>query len=174
MSSPFPNLTTHRLLPPHSDIPLHWRSRQDQGFLLPAPIGAHQHHPLLHVQLETGVCPCVLFGWLFSPWELWLVGIVVLMGLQTPSAPSILSRTPPMGTLFSIQWLASSIHLCICHALAEPLRRQLILLSKLFELTVIVNTIKFTVCLLLTQRITYFTSSGCWKKNPFFASSWRF
>jgi len=40
-------------------------------------------------------------------------------------APSILSLTPPMGTPCSVRWLAASIHLCICHALAEPLRRQL-------------------------------------------------
>jgi len=89
------------------------------------PIGAHQSHPHLLMQLEPWVCPCVLFGWWFSPWELWFIGIAVLMGLQAPSAPSILSLTPPMGTPFSVQWLATSIHFCICHALAEPLRRQL-------------------------------------------------
>ena len=58
------------------------------------------------------------------------MGLVVLpMVLQTPSAPSILSLIPPLGTplgtLCSVQWLASSIHLCICQDLAEPLRRQL-------------------------------------------------
>jgi len=47
------------------------------------------------------------------------------MGLQTPSAPSILSLIPSLGTAFSMQWLAVSILLCIGHALAEPLRRQL-------------------------------------------------
>jgi hypothetical protein len=55
-----------------------------------------------------------------------VVDIVVLpMGLQTPSAPLVLSLTPPLGTPCSIQWLAVSIHLYICQALAEPLRRQL-------------------------------------------------
>jgi len=53
-----------------------------------------------------------------------LVGIV-LMGLQAPLAPSILSLTPPIVTPFSVQWLAVSIRLCICQALAEPLRREL-------------------------------------------------
>jgi len=77
------------------------------------------------MQLEPWVCSCVLIGWWFRPWELWLVGIVVFMGLQTLSAPSILSLTPPMGILFSVQWLAVSIRLCICQALAELLRRQL-------------------------------------------------
>jgi hypothetical protein len=56
----------------------------------------------------------------------WLVDIVVpLMGLQTPSAPSVLSLTHPLGTPCSVKWLAESIHLYICQALAEPLRKQL-------------------------------------------------
>ena len=62
--------------------------------------------------------PCVLFGWWFSPWELWkvwLVDIVVLpMGLQTPSASSVL--TPPLGFPCSVQWSAMS--LCICQSLS--------------------------------------------------------
>jgi hypothetical protein len=28
--------------------------------------------------------------------------------LQTPSAPSILSLTPPLGTLWSVQWLSAA------------------------------------------------------------------
>ena len=55
----------------------------------------------------------------------WLVDIVLHMCLQSPSAPSVLSLTPPLWTPCSVQWLAESIHLCICQALAEPLRRQL-------------------------------------------------
>jgi hypothetical protein len=47
------------------------------------------------------------------------------MGLQTPSAPSVLSLAPPLGSLCSVQWFAENIHLCICQALTEPLRRQL-------------------------------------------------
>ena len=47
------------------------------------------------------------------------------MGLQTPSAPSILSLPPPLGTLCSVQWMAVSIHFCISQTLAEPHRRQL-------------------------------------------------
>jgi len=93
------------------------------------PIDAQQCHPLLHMQLEPWVAPCVLFGWWFSPWELqgvWFIDIVVLpMGLKTPSVTSVFSLTPPLGTPFSVQWLAVSICLCICQALAEPLRRQL-------------------------------------------------
>jgi hypothetical protein len=50
---------------------------------------------------------------------------VPTMGLQTPSAPSVLSLAPPLGSLCSVQWFAENIHLCICQALTEPLRRQL-------------------------------------------------
>jgi hypothetical protein len=28
-------------------------------------------YPLLHLLVESWVTPCVLFGWWFSPWELW-------------------------------------------------------------------------------------------------------
>jgi hypothetical protein len=81
------------------------------------------------MQLEPWVRPCVLFGWWFSPWELWrywLVHIVVpSMDLQTPTALWILSLAPSLGTLCSVQWLAESIHFCICQALIDPLRRQL-------------------------------------------------
>jgi hypothetical protein len=42
----------------------------------------------------------------------WLVHIVVPpMGLQAPSAPSVLFLAPALGTLCSVQWLAESIHL---------------------------------------------------------------
>ena len=56
----------------------------------------------------------------------WLVDIVVLpVGLQTHSAPWVLSLAPSLGTLCSVQWLAESIHLCICQVLLESLRKQL-------------------------------------------------
>jgi hypothetical protein len=71
------------------------------------PIDVQQGYPLLHMQLEPWVPPCVLFGWWFSPWELleyWLVHIVDLpMSLQAPSATSVLSLATPLGTLCSFQ-----------------------------------------------------------------------
>jgi hypothetical protein len=77
------------------------------------PFVVQHSHPLLHKQLEPWVSLCVLFGWWFSPWELWrywLVHIVVPpMGLQAPSAPLVLSLAPPLGTLCSVQRLAESI-----------------------------------------------------------------
>jgi hypothetical protein len=55
----------------------------------------------------------------------WLIDIVVLpMGLQTTSTPSVPSLTPLLETLCSVQWLAANIHLCFCNALSGPLRRQ--------------------------------------------------
>jgi hypothetical protein len=55
----------------------------------------------------------------------WLVDIVVLsVGLQNPATTSVLSLTPLLGTPCSVQCLAVNIYLCICKALAEPLRRQ--------------------------------------------------
>jgi hypothetical protein len=84
---------------------------------------------LLHMWLKPWVAPCVPFGYWFNPWELWvywLVHIVVPpMGQQTPSIPSVLSLTLPLGALCLVQWLAESFCLCVCQALAEPLRRQL-------------------------------------------------
>jgi hypothetical protein len=43
------------------------------------PIDARQCHPLLHIQLELWVPPCVLFCWWFSPWELWGSGWLILL-----------------------------------------------------------------------------------------------
>jgi hypothetical protein len=55
-----------------------------------------------------------LFGWYCCP----------SYGWQASSAPSALSLILPLRTLCSVQWLAVSIHLCICQVLAEPLKRQ--------------------------------------------------
>jgi hypothetical protein len=77
------------------------------------PIDDWLGHPLLHIQLEPQVSPCVFFYWWFSPWELWgywLVHIdVPTMGLQTSSAPWVLSLAPSLGTLCSVQWMIVSI-----------------------------------------------------------------
>ena len=52
-------------------------------------------------------------GWWFIPWELggiWLIEIVVLpVGLQSPSAPSVFPLTLPLGSPSSVQWLPVSI-----------------------------------------------------------------
>jgi hypothetical protein len=87
----FPLLNNHPLLLLCPGILLNWgiEPSQDQGPLHSSDVP--QDHPLLHMRLETWVLTCIVFGWWFSPWELWgywMVHIVVLpMGLQTPSAP---------------------------------------------------------------------------------------
>jgi hypothetical protein len=50
--------------------------------------------------------------------------LILLFSLQTPSASSILSLTPPLGFPCSVHCLAASIHFCVCQALAQPPRRQ--------------------------------------------------
>jgi hypothetical protein len=93
------------------------------------PIDDQLIHPLIHMQLELWVPPCVFFGWWFSPWELWGYSFIYIVvppiGLQTHSAPWVLSLAPSLGTLCSFEWMVERIHFCICQALEEPLRRQL-------------------------------------------------
>jgi hypothetical protein len=56
-----------------------------------------------------------------------LVDAVVLpVGLQSPSAPSVLLLTLPLGSLGSVQWLARSICIYLSQVLAEPLKGQLL------------------------------------------------
>ena len=66
------------------------------------PMDAQQGYPLLRMQLESWVPPCVLFWRWLSLWELWeycMVHIVVPpMGPQVPSAPS----ARPLETLCSV------------------------------------------------------------------------
>ena len=119
---------THPFLPPCSGIPLHWGIKPSQ-----------EQWPLLQMMSDKVilcyVCSCSHGSlYVFS-----LVGDLVpgnsggsgcwyccsSYGLQTHSAPSVLSLTPPLGILCSVWWLAESICLCICQALAEPFRRQL-------------------------------------------------
>jgi hypothetical protein len=121
--SPSPYFYEGVVPPFHPGIPLYWgiEPSQDQGLLFPLmPYKAilcyicGWSHGSLHVySLVGGLVPG-------SSGEVWLVDIVVLpMGLQTPSAPSVLSLTIPLWTLCSVQSLASSICLCFCQALGR-------------------------------------------------------
>jgi hypothetical protein len=70
--TPSPPPPAHQ--PTHSHF-LAWHSPTlgHQAFTGPrasSPIDVQQGHPLLHMQLEPCVPPCVLFGWWFNPWEL--------------------------------------------------------------------------------------------------------
>jgi len=86
-------------------------------------IVARQCHPLLYTQSPGSVHVYSLVDGLVL--RVWLDDIVVvLMGLQTPSAPSVFSLTPPLGSLCSVWWLAASILASVSKALAESLWRH--------------------------------------------------
>jgi hypothetical protein len=85
----------------HSSLPSHFYTLGHPAFTGPRAsthIHAQHCHPMLHIRLEPCVPLWVLLSWWFRPWECCLVDIVVLpIELQTPSAPSVLSLTPPIG-----------------------------------------------------------------------------
>jgi hypothetical protein len=76
------------------------------------PIDNRLGHPLLHIELEPQVPPCVFFDWWFNfreLWGYWLVHIdIPPMGLQTPSAPYILKF--PLVPMFSVLVLVFLSH----------------------------------------------------------------
>jgi hypothetical protein len=89
-----------------------------------------QGHPLPQLWLDPWVPPCVLFDWWSSPQKLlgvWPVDTTApSMGLQILLDPSILSPSPPSGTLCSVQWLAANIHLCIFLSASQPIEVPLL------------------------------------------------
>ena len=110
-------------------IPLHWdiEHPQTQGPLLPlmfnkailCHICCWSHRSIHRYSLVGGPVPGSSRG------SGWLILLLPLWGCNPPSAPSVPSPTPPLGTPSSVQWLTASICLCICQVLAVPLRRQL-------------------------------------------------
>jgi hypothetical protein len=89
------------------------------------PIDDQQGQPLLHMQLEPQVPPCVFFDWWFNPkelWESWLVHIEVpprhhslniIIQLPAPpqSLPSlVIDKVPALGSpSFAISPLSQNI-----------------------------------------------------------------
>jgi hypothetical protein len=72
---PYPLPTPPALQPTHSHSwpwhsPIRWH-RTFTGPRASPPIDDQLGHPLLHIQLEPQVPPCVFFDWWFSPKELW-------------------------------------------------------------------------------------------------------
>jgi hypothetical protein len=99
---------------------------QTQGTLLPLMYKAiHCHicgwsHRPLHVYSLVGG---PAWGELWGESDLLKV-LLLLWGCKTPQLFQSLLQLPHQGPSRSVQWLAVSICLCICQALAEPLRRQ--------------------------------------------------
>jgi hypothetical protein len=87
-----------------------------------SPIDVKQGHPLIHMYLEPWISPCTLLDWWSSSWEHWVIWpakIVLPVGFQPPSAPPVLSQSPPPGSPSSVWWLGPSIYICIGQLLAE-------------------------------------------------------
>ena len=91
-------LPTPVFLPWHSPILGH---PTPSGSRTSPPTDVQQGPPLVNMFPEPWVSPCLHFGGWYSPQklqEVWLVDTVALsMGLQTPSASSVPSPTPPLG-----------------------------------------------------------------------------
>jgi hypothetical protein len=68
-----------------------------------------------------------------------------LMPIRPLSALSVFLPIPPLGSLYSVRWLAVSLCLCIFQALTEPFRRQLYQspVSKYFLASAIVSGFAF-------------------------------
>jgi hypothetical protein len=122
---PAPQLTHSHSWSWHSPILGH---RTFIGPRASPPLDDRLGYPLLHIELEPQVPPCVFFDWWFSSKELWMYWLfhidVPPVELQTPSGPWVLSPDPSSGTLCCIQWIAVSIYFCIFQALAEHYRRR--------------------------------------------------
>ena len=125
----------HSLLPYHPSIPLHWGIKypKDQGPPPPLMPDKAIDSYMCSWSLESLHVYSLVGG--LVPWNSgrgrrqesgWLIDIIVLpVGLQTPSAPSVLPLTPPLESTGSVKWLAASIQICIGQDLAEPLKRQI-------------------------------------------------
>jgi hypothetical protein len=122
--------STHPLPHPHPDIPLHWGIKPSQN-----------QEPLLSLMPKKAIL-CYICSWRRGSLHLYsLVGRSVpwgrlrgcLVGWNCCSSNEVASpfnsfspsSNSSTGALSSVQWLALTICLCICQALAEPLRRHL-------------------------------------------------
>ena len=125
--TPPPCLLTHSLLLPYPGIPLHWgiEPSQNQGTVLSL--------------MSYKAILCYICGWSHGSLNVYSLvggltpgdlGVLVSSYCCSPdgaaegvsSAPCFyFSLAPPLATLCSVQWMAVSIDLCNCQALAEPL-----------------------------------------------------
>ena len=107
--TPFPSplllchLPTHPLPPHRPGIPVHWgiKPSQDQGPLLP---WMPNKDILCYICVWSHGSSSMYTLWLMGALGVLVVDIFVLpMGLQTTSALSVLSLTPPLESTFSVQ-----------------------------------------------------------------------
>jgi hypothetical protein len=111
-----PNLLLLGCFPFHTTTPVflpwHFSTLEQRAFTGPRvfpPIGARQNHPLLHIWLEPLSPPCVR-----ELFVVWLVDNIALpMVLQTTPSPLVLSLTPPLGSLCSVQWLSVNLSVSV-------------------------------------------------------------
>jgi hypothetical protein len=113
------------LLPPHSHISLHWgiEPSQDQWPLLQLILDkailwfiCSWSHGSLNVESLVGG---------LVPGSSWVLVGCKPMGLQTPSTPSVLYLSLPLGSTCSVQWLAVSIrsfHIPSINSMVRPIR----------------------------------------------------
>jgi hypothetical protein len=78
-----PNPPTPTSWPWHSPTLGH---RAFIGQRVPPNIDVQLGHPLLHMQLDPWIPPCVLFGWWVSSWELWGYWILRTQLYQAPAS----------------------------------------------------------------------------------------
>ena len=71
------------------------RQQASTGPRASPPIDVWQGHPLLPMRLEAWVPPCVLFGWRFSPWELWRSGWLIVWFFLCGCKPVQLLQSSP-------------------------------------------------------------------------------
>jgi len=84
-----------------------------------------------------------------------LVGIVVHMGSQAPSALSVLSLIPSTRFPFSVQWFVASIHLQVLSPLGSAVFG---LLQK--ALLIFINPLLFHT-ITLDGRVSRYEPGGC-------------
>ena len=90
--------------PTPTSLPWYSPTLRHQAFTGPRaspPTYVQKGHPLLHMQLELWVPPCVVGGLIpgrSGGVSVWLILLFFLWGYKSPSAPSVLSLTPPLGT----------------------------------------------------------------------------
>jgi hypothetical protein len=115
---------THPLLPPHPGIPLYWgiKPQQDQGPLLPL---MSDRAILCHICIRSRGSLHVysLAGGPFPRSSRGSGQLTLLLPHRVANPLTFFSpfSNYSIGDPVLVQWLAASIHFCICQDLAEPL-----------------------------------------------------